>query len=71
MNVMKTFDRLSVSGTVGGPLSSLPLWKEFYKKRKKKSGASKKLKIMGFPQITHFTRFGKPYTNMIKRKDFL
>ena len=37
--VMKTFDKLSVSGTVGGPLSSLPLWKEFYQKRKKKSGA--------------------------------
>ena len=35
--VMKTFDKLSVSGTVGGPQSSLPHLKEFYQKRKKKS----------------------------------
>ena len=39
--VMKTFDKLSVSVIVGGPLSILPLWKEFYQKRKKKSGAYK------------------------------
>ena len=31
--VMKTFDKLSVSRTVGGPLSSLPLWKEFYQNK--------------------------------------
>ena len=38
--VIETFDRLSVPGTVGGPVTSLPLWKEFYQKTKKESRAS-------------------------------
>ena len=46
---METFDSLSVSGTVGGPLTSLPLWKEFYKKKEEKVRGFIKMKGYGVP----------------------